>query len=1068
MIGRGARACEALLLAELAALADASRADPGLLGRPVRVVVPSSSLREHLAARIVRHAGRAVAGVKVQTLHGVALEILSDAAVPAPRGDALLPILVRQLARREPALRDVLEPLHDAYGAVVADVSDLLDAGFDPAAHGEAVEEWLREAPLAAEARERVRALARIAGATAGELARLGCGRRGTRLALAAALLARDPGSLLPARAVLVHGFADATGVASDLLEALVRQRGARVFVDHPPDPVEPGQPDVGVAFTARLCERIGGIAGSEIADAAPPPVRLAGIRASGAQAEARAVADRVGALVAAGIRPETIGVVARSLGAYTLPLRLHLRRLGVPFSGPGAGGPPSGSGRRLHALLDVLVRGDECAMDRWLDAWSGVRPGRRFDLRLALHGVGSARLRDVAALDPAEVLRGRAWVPLAARRGLEAGDEGARARSRTLDAAVLEEAVAAARALRAALARWPAAASLDVHFATLRSLVSRELHWPAGDPAAASLEAALDHLERDLPGDHALARDDFVQVVQRPLREAAATPLGGEGAGVQVLSVTEARARTFDHLFVLGLNREVFPRPVVEDPLLPDDLRRRLQDLLREIPIKARGFDEEHYLFAQLLSASPQVTLSWQAVGDDGKARTPSPLVERLRIAGDAFPIESAPSLHARPGDARPPRPAHEAALLEGLHGSRKAFADLLEAALRERQRSAPAPGEDAARLAQGRLAVLRELERGDEHAGPGPYLGFVGPARGPTDPRTRQTFVTLAEGIAGCPWQTLLTRLLGLEPPPDALEALPAATPLLVGGVVHEVLERIAQAALGDDVYDLEALRERAPVAVAWPEPEVLERILQECARDRVRAEGIGLPGFGPLVADAARPLVEAARALDWPAPGSGIGLLGVEVVGAAQVRDGAGRTRSLAFRADRVDLVDGALRLVDYKSGRSISEAVKEDTLRRHLLQQVASGEKLQAVAYALGSRGEGRYLFLKHAGEPCARFDARADDAELCNAFETALRAVFEALDRGSLFPRLLDADGATPRRCEWCQVRMACLQGDSSARRRVARWLDAGGGGPGAEPAERAFRVLWDVGRGTPS
>ena len=37
------------------------------------------------------------------------------------------------------------------------------------------------------------------------------------------------------------------------------------------------------------------------------------------------------------------------------------------------------------------------------------------------------------------------------------------------------------------------------------------------------------------------------------------------------------------------------------------------------------------------MLSASPRVTLSWQAVTDDGKERTPSPLVERLRLADPA-----------------------------------------------------------------------------------------------------------------------------------------------------------------------------------------------------------------------------------------------------------------------------------------------------------------------------------------------------------------------------------------------------------------------------------------------
>ena len=128
---------------------------------------------------------------------------------------------------------------------------------------------------------------------------------------------------------------------------------------------------------------------------------------------------------------------------------------------------------------------------------------------------------------------------------------------------------------------------------------------------------------------------------------------LGGAGGGVRVLSVIEARAHTFEHLFVLGLNRDLFPRRVSEDPLLPDALRRALAAVLPDVPVKARGFDEERYLFAQLVSAAPSVALSWQALSDDGKEKTASPLVEGLvQTAGGVVPL--APSLFAAPAMTR------------------------------------------------------------------------------------------------------------------------------------------------------------------------------------------------------------------------------------------------------------------------------------------------------------------------------------------------------------------------------------------------------------------------------
>ena len=51
LVARGALAAEAAVLDRLAELLDAARQDPSLLGLPVRVVVPSRSLRSRLASR---------------------------------------------------------------------------------------------------------------------------------------------------------------------------------------------------------------------------------------------------------------------------------------------------------------------------------------------------------------------------------------------------------------------------------------------------------------------------------------------------------------------------------------------------------------------------------------------------------------------------------------------------------------------------------------------------------------------------------------------------------------------------------------------------------------------------------------------------------------------------------------------------------------------------------------------------------------------------------------------------------------------------------------------------------
>jgi hypothetical protein len=90
-------------------------------------------------------------------------------------------------------------------------------------------------------------------------------------------------------------------------------------------------------------------------------------------------------------------------------------------------------------------------------------------------------------------------------------------------------------------------------------------------------------------------------------------------------------------------------------------------------------------------------------------------------------------------------------------------------------------------------------------------------------------------------------------------------------------------------------------------------------------------------------------------------------------------------------------------------------------------------------------------------------ARADDEELAEAFDASVRAVFGALDAGSLFPRLVKPDrDEEPSRCRSCEVKEACLRGDSGARARLAAWA-AQPPRKGLSRAERALLRLWLMG-----
>jgi hypothetical protein len=1072
-IAAGARALDDLLCREVGSLCETGLREPRLLAQPVRIVVPSRSARLHVASLLVRRLGGALLGVVVQPLGVLARSLAARSGVWLPR-EGLSALWIRRFAREEPALAEGLDDFFDAYGAVSASVDDLLDAGFE-AAHVEASEACLDARALGDAERGRARALLRVAERSARSLD-AGTAHHESRLFMRAReCLEAEPEVALPARAVIVHGFSDATGVQSDLLEALVRLRDAQVLLERPPDPAGDDRAPSGGAFGARFRERLAAACAEVIEpEVAPPPARIACVEAPSPGAEAHYVAERLRELLDAGVCAERMAVVARNLESCALPLRLHLQRLGVPFSGVGGLGPADGAGRRLSALLDLLARGTDVPAERWLDAvecleglasGAPLTPALRADLREGLHQLGAARVGDVAKLTPPQ-----ADLALSARRGLCAPEasEPARAVRRRLSASTLGAAVRAAAAFDRRCARWPERAPLAGHLEQLRALVERELGWLADTPGHTALERALLAPDSDFPLDFELDRDELTLLLQRALEACGRAPLGGEGGGVQILNAMEARSRSFEQLFVVGANRGVFPRAIVEDPLLPDDLRASLRDVLPELPVKREGVDEERHLFAQLLAASPRVTLCWHAADEDGAACSPSPLLERLRPALPGLETELAPPVvSARAvGAGAAPRPAREYALCAALAGERAAFEGVLPLAVEEAQRDVPQAG-DAAALAAARLAVLDEFEsRGELAAAAGPYLGFVGGVHGQSDPRRGPIFVTALEGLARCPWRAFVTRLLRIEPAPDALGSLPSATdPLAIGSVVHAALEQIAKRALecveGNDA----ALAERPGAAVAWPPDAEVERTLRACAAQYLRESGVVLPGQERVLALCARPYLEVAR--HWAQIGDdepGLALA-AEFEDAVRVCDETGADREVRFRADRVDRAGAALRFTDYKTGRPLVTQRKPATRAGRLAQLVARGEALQAVAYARagGPAATGRYLFLHPDLDDALRVLDVPGSGELAEPFERAVATLLAAWDAGSFPPRLLQHDrDEEPATCARCEVKEACLRGDSGARLRVGQWMERLSSEPSAVAAEAAAARIWQL------
>ena len=1030
------RSAEALLLAEVSRLA-AADGDRAALAAPLRVVVPSGSLREHLLARLTA-LRPAWLGVEVSNLRAIARTILTTVGEPhPPRGD-LLPIFLERAARRRRVLARAVGDFTGGWAPLAAAASDLVNAGFEAALAPALMERIDAErAALPAPTLERARAFVEALAEALGELERHGLATESTILVRAADALARQGESALPARAVFVHGFADATGVAGDLLSALVGYAGARALLLAPEGDGELGY---GVRLRERL-ESAGGRARRGAAVAAAP-ARLELLVAPTPALEARALAAAAQAEIEAGVRAEGIAIVLRDPGRARSALARELDRLGVPFSASAASGPLAPLARRTRVLLDLLERGAAISADAALELLADAHElpvEHRASVRLALRALGVARLGDAARLERRPLQRHREdGYPLPARAGTASDPEGAEyAPRRRLPLTILIGALERLAALLAAVDRWPAKAAWAGHSAALDRLLEAAALAGGGDGATLR-ELAAERAGRDLPSDLELEAREARQLLAGAWEGVERQAWGGAGGGVQILSVTEARARTFTHLFVGGLTRGHFPRTITEEPLLPDTLRLRLRELLPDLPVKRDGHEEERFLFGQLLGTAPRVVLSRSTHDDDGRPLPASPLLEALLRSRDVPRLD--------PPTAEPSS-ALARAVDAALTGGTAAVAPHLGAALEEgRRRFAPGARLDSAAAGAARHRILVEFDTDPTTADGlrralelGPYFGFVAP-----ESAGAAVSATTLEAQARCAWQSFLTKTLRLEPTPDPLGALPGIDALLLGSAVHDALARLF--AEGHAETERASLADRIAGPgrpLAWPEASQVSRAATDSAERALAVAGLAGRGLERPLARQIERRLEIARALDADSPGAD--LLGVEVDGQLQLPDGAGGSIAVRFRADRLQREAERLVAVDFKTGKVPPglDSVRPDKRREHLLAAVGSGARLQAALYALALApppAEGRYSYLSPEDDAPARAIGIAADDDVSATLGAAIATLVGARRLGLHPPRLLEPKlDREYKGCEFCAVAEACVRGDSGYRLRLERW-----------------------------
>ncbi len=1077
---RGPRHLESLLIRDIGA-AITNQVRP--LSSSVLVVVPSATLRRHLQVQIARSLGPAVLGVQVQLIGHLARDVLRRTGVPDPEGGVLFEVLARRAAAKSTVLQGPLDGLEDGYGVAAQAIRDLLSAGLN---EDNAAELHRRLPPSAVVAR----AVVSAATETHKEMKRLGIGRRADGMALAARRVAQGDLGATPGRKVFIYGFADAPGMTTRFISALIRHAGARLYVDRPVDPVDPATEDLGCRFADRFIQRCGIEHGAcpEAPTGATVDTSHSAFTASGAEAEVREVAHRVRKLLESGVTPEDVAIVTRNLEMYAAPLRKRLDELAIPFTGgavPAAWHPAQ---RRQDAVFAVLRDGPDVMLDHWFNA-RGRDPSRA-DGMLACRVLGWTRLADLIDPEAGRTLDDRNGVVLPVRGGFQrsASKGEVTNRPRRFAQAELTDLIRDADATSQALRGWPDHAPLHAHIDNARAFsAALDLERSTGsdpDPVGRRWASALKELE-ELPAGLELSADEFRGLMESSTAQGWAQ-MGGRGAGVQVLDVTHARGLTSSHLFLLGLERDVFPRAAAEDPLLPDVHRSKLRAALPDLACQSFSRDEERYLFASLMGASSKITLSWRRADEEGRGRAPSPFMERLRLAGRIDISKVGRSLHQVL--ATNPGTAWEAMLAAGLSGRRDVARELCPSVITEvwtrggaSETSLPhLPAPDRSRLAEVRGLVLQAVDPDRSTAEgravattPSPWFGALGPIRPETaDPRRRDLYVTSVENMARCPWQAFLTRDLGLKRLPDPVAGPPTLSSLLLGNIVHGGLEHLIRGALDPSGETANGSMEGDGTDVPLPHPDAVRASVRHAVDACCDDEGLHLSGLRQVLLEVCLPMVQRALDTDWR-DGDRVHVLGVELNGTSTVTLGD-REATLRFKVDRVDRrADGTLLLTDYKTGKPISTAKREQTRARHVSRSVLRGTHLQAGAYATSRPGaQGRYLFLTEGLDDEHRSFTIESDSSEARSYETTAAALILARDDGVMFPRLGDGKGERGKACEFCEVVEACVQNDSGMKRRIEslahRSQQALESGSAASPFERHLARLWIMDEGTTS
>ncbi len=144
--------------------------------------------------------------------------------------------------------------------------------------------------------------------------------------------------------------------------------------------------------------------------------------------------------------------------------------------------------------------------------------------------------------------------------------------------------------------------------------------------------ERDLNLLETIVDGSEHFSIESFFATLLELLEHMRIPSAPARYGGVWLLDAMAARGLEVDVLFLVGMNDQIFPRVVDEDPFLPDDIRKKIRRIMPWVTVRGELYDEERSLFYLLVSGVGEALhCFYQGVNDKGQPMLSSPFLDEV-----------------------------------------------------------------------------------------------------------------------------------------------------------------------------------------------------------------------------------------------------------------------------------------------------------------------------------------------------------------------------------------------------------------------------------------------------